>query len=218
MQVLWERRQWIFVLILTGSFLSGCIGTTPVTPKFYVLTPTQYETSLVNTGEQTGSQTSKMVSLEIISLDLPQYLEKPQIMTRTSRNQLEMAEYHQWGGNLRKNMIRVIVQNMSRLLSTPHVAMPPLRSSAPPDFRIEVEVMRFEADQTGQVMFSAQWRLFRGKERDALATQMIDLESLAPDSPLNMELMVSAMADVLGDFCLVMGKEILTHIPGPASP
>ena len=214
MQVLWLKYQWIFTLILAECLLSGCIGTNPVTPtQFYLLTPAQYETSLIIKKDHSDPLSQKRISLELASLHLPQYLEKPQIVTRSSQNRLEMAEYHQWGGNLRKNMIRVIAQNMSQLLATPNVAMAPFRPPTPPDFRIEVEVMRFEPDERGQVHFSAQWRLLSGREGNPLVTRMLDLESLVPESQLDFDHTISLMVDLLGEFCVVIGKEILLHIP-----
>ncbi len=205
---------WIFALVLTGSLLPGCFGTNPVTPtRFYVLNPTQYKTKLINIKDPSDTSSQKMVSLEIASLRLPQYLEKPQIVTRTSHNRLEMEEYHQWGGNLRKNMIRVIGQNMSRLFATPNISFAPFRPRIPPNFRIEVEVMRFEPDEQGQVHFSAQWRLLAGQKGTPLMTRMSDLKSPVPELPLDFDRTISTMSDILGDFCFAIGKEMLVHIP-----
>lgn len=215
MKVLWLKFQWIAALMLMISLLSGCFKTNPVTPtRFYVLNPTQYEKSLIREENQLNSKSHKMLSLEIVSLHLPQYLEKPQIVTRKGENRLEMAEYHQWGGNLRKNMIRVIAQNMSQLLGTPNVAMAPFRPRTNTDFRIEVEVMKFEPDNRGQVKFSAQWRLLSGKDSSPLAIQITELESTIAESPLDFDHTISVMSDLLGDFCFIICKEILPHIPG----
>ncbi len=213
-----QNKHWILVVILTGSFFSGCLGTNPVTPtRFYVLNPAQYETSLVPKTNGTDLYPQK-ISLEIVSLRLPQYLEKPQIVTRTSENRLELAEYHQWGGNLRKNMNRVLARNMSALLSSPHVAVAPFRHSTSPDFRVEVDVMQFEADSTGLVRLSAQWRLFSGKDGKSLATRISDIESPKPQGSQDVEQIVAAMGEVLGEFCVIMGQEILTHVPGNPTP
>lgn len=208
--------HWIVTLILAGCLVSGCLGSTPPI-RFYVLNPAQYESSLVSKTEGTDSHPQE-ISLEIVSLRLPQYLEKPQIVTRTSENQLEMAEYHQWGGDLRKNMTRVFARNMSALLSSPRVAVVPFRSSMSPDFRIKIDVMQFEADALGRVRLSAQWMLFRGSDGKSLATRILDLEGPEPQAPGDVEQMVARMGEVLGEFCLVMGREILNHVPGNIAP
>ncbi|MDY7035801.1 MAG: ABC-type transport auxiliary lipoprotein family protein, partial [Thermodesulfobacteriota bacterium] len=104
------------VVVLTGTLLSGCISTTTPNTKFYVLNPLDSGISLVSKTECYG-----LLSLEVASLRLPQYLERPQIVTRSSENRLDLAEFHQWGGNLRKNMIRVLGKNLSQLLATPNI-------------------------------------------------------------------------------------------------
>jgi len=204
------RRLWIITLILTTGLLSGCLGTNPVTPtKLYVLNPVDDKTNLVG-----GMGDLPLLFVEIASLRLPQYLEKSQIMTRSSQNQLAMAEYHQWGGNLRKNMIRVLAQNLSRLLSTPNVTMAPFRPSPPPDVRVDVEVMQFEADSRGQVKFSAQWLLSRGKDGKTMTTRMTDLEREVPGGQGDFDAIVLAMGNLLGEFSHLIAREILAQAAG----
>lgn len=201
----------ISLLILTTTLLPGCFGINPITPtKLYVLNPVEYKAPLVN-----GMEKRSLLSVEITSLGLPQYLEKPQIITRSHQNQLSMAEYHQWGGNLRKNMTRVLAQNISRLLATPDVTIPPFRPSPPPDIRVDVEVMQFEADGNGQVKFSAQWRLDRGKDGKTLTTRMTEIKRQMPGGSSDFDTIVLTMDNLLGDFSHIMAREILDQTMGP---
>ncbi len=202
-QIVISKYMRILIPAMAVVLLSGCLGTNPVTPtRYYLLNPTAYESPLVSAG-------ASPLSVEIASLHLPQYLEKPQIVTRTSQNRLVMDEYQQWGGNLRKNMIRVLTQNLSRLLDTSHVTMAPFRPPAPPDFRIEVEVMRFEADDKGRVWFTVHWRLSRGVDGRTLATQVTELKGSDPVISFEMDDIVSGMETLLGDFCKIPAREIL---------
>ncbi len=194
---------WLIVPAVAGGLFSGCISTNPVTPtRYYLLTPTPYDKPLISSGDV-------HLSVEIAALHLPQYLEKPHIVTRTSQNQLVMAEYQQWGGSLRKNMIRVLSQNLSRLLDTSHVAMAPFRPPVPPDFRIEVEVMRFEADEEGRVWLTVHWRLSRGVNGQTLESQVTELKGSDPVASYEMDEIVSGMETLLGEFCKILGREIL---------
>ena len=131
MRLLLFQTRMFLVFLLVGGLLSSCVkSSTPVT-RFYVLNPINSDTSLVSESERKG-----LLSVEVASLRLPQYLERPQIVTRSGGNRLELAEYHQWGGNLRKNMMRVIAKNLSQLLGTPNIAISPHRSPKPSDFHI----------------------------------------------------------------------------------
>jgi len=203
-------RIWLgLVFLLAGSFLSGCITTSHPATRFYVLNPLDPGVSLVSKTDQTGS-----LSVEVASLHLPQYLERPQIVTRSSKNRLELAEYRQWGGNLRKNMMRVLAQNLSRLLATPHIAIYPYRPTISPDFRVELEVMHFERDSDGQVRLSAQWRLSSGKDRKPLTTRITDLASPVSHKGTDFEHTVSAMSKLFGELSQIIGSAILEHVHG----
>ncbi|MBU0972664.1 MAG: PqiC family protein [Proteobacteria bacterium] len=202
------------LLLVAGWLLSGCLGVNPVTPtQFYVLNPMDHDPGFVE-----KTQASFPLSVEIASLHLPQYLEKPQIITRSHQNRLEIAEYHQWGGNLRKNMIRVLAQNMSQLLASPNISMAPFRPLPPPDFRINVEVMQFESDDRGRIHFSAQWRLSRGKDGKLLTTRMENLKSPVPDTLPDFDRIVFVMGELLGDFSHLIAREILDQSARPPSP
>ena len=194
------------ILIPAVVVLSGCLGTHPVTPtRYYLLNPVEYDSPLVPAGSVAP------LSVEIAALHLPQYLEKPQIVTRTSRNRLVMDEYRQWGGNLRKNMMRVLSQNLSRLLDTAHVAMVPFRPPVPSDFRIEAEVMRFEADEKGRPWLTVHWRLSRGADGRTLATEVTVLKGPDPGESYSMEEIVSGMEWLWGEFAAILGREILAR-------
>ncbi len=165
-------QKYFFLVFIFA--LSGCVTAPTTATRFYVLNPIDYGTSIVSVTDVTAS-----LSIEVASLRLPQYLERPQIVTRSSGNLLELAEYHQWGGNLRKNMTRVLAKNISQLLATPNIAISPNRPPTPPDFSVELEVMQFEKDYSGKVHLSTQWRLSRGKDLKPLTVQMTTLERMA---------------------------------------
>ena len=212
---LFISRSFITLFILTTTLLSGCFGINPITPtKLYVLNPVEYKAPLVN-----GMEKRPLLSVEIASFRLPRYLEKPQIITKSRQNQLTMEEYHQWGGSLRKNMTRVLAQNISKLLATPNVTSPPFRPSPPPDIRVDVEVMQFEANDKGEVKLSAQWRLSRGKTGKTLTTRMTEIKreikKQVPGEGSDSDAIVLAMGNLLGDFSHIMAREIQDQTMGP---
>ncbi len=209
MPLLFLRIRIVLFLVLAGSFLCGCSTTTDPATRFYVLNPLDSDVNLISEIDRKGP-----LSLEVASLRLPQYLERPQIVTRSGANRLELAEYRQWGGNLRKSMMRVLAQNLSRLLDTPHIAIYPHRPKILPDFRVELEVMHFERDSDGQVRLSAQWRLSSGKDRKPLTTRITDLASPVFQKGGDFEHTVSAMSKLFGELSKIIGNAILENIHG----
>jgi uncharacterized lipoprotein YmbA len=203
----------VLFFILAGNFLCGCITTTTPATRFYLLNPLGPAATRISEIDVKAE-----LSVEIVSLRLPQYLERPQIVTRSSKNRLELAEYHQWGGNLRKNMMRVLAQNLSRLLATPHIAIYPYRPTISPDFRVEMEVLQFERDFDEQVRLSAQWRLTRGKDLKLLTTRITDLAGPVSLKGEGFEHTVSAMSKLFGELSQIIGSEILEHVHGRPEP
>ena len=193
----------VLICVIALCVLSGCNSKTPAT-RFYVLNPLETAQDLAGQGKG-----EKNLFIEIGSLSLPQYLERPQIVTRDTENRLDLAEFHQWGGNLRKNMIRVLSKNLSLLLATPYIAVPPQRPPFPPDFRVEVEVMRFERDAGGRVRLSAQWAVYGGKDRKSLVTRFTELSSPPVTELLDPEPTVQAMSTLVGELSRIIAEAII---------
>jgi len=213
MRLSFLRFRLVFVFVLAGGFLTGCVTTTTPAARFYVLNPLTPGAGLASDAGLNGE-----LSVEVASLRLPQYLERPQIVTRSSGNRLELAEFDQWGGNLRKNMTRVLAKNFSQVLATPNIAIAPHRPPIPPDFLVELEVMQFERDSHGQVRLSTQWRLSRGKDRMPLATHMTDLSSATVPAGPDFEHTVSAMSNLLGELSQIIGREIVKNVNRSSDP
>lgn len=133
--------------------LAACvdIGSTTAPSRFYVLSEAESKTAPSPTG----------VAVLVGPVTLPRYLDRPQIVTRSTPNQLELAEYDRWGGRLDDNFARVLSQNISIHLDTSRVALFP-RDQRPPDaIQISVDVSRFEKiGAQSDVELDAQWSVF----------------------------------------------------------
>jgi uncharacterized lipoprotein YmbA len=121
---------------------------------------------------------------------------------------LTILQSHQWGGNLRKDMMRTLAINLSRLLNTPNVTIAPHRSSSQSDYRVSIEVLKFEKDADNHVKLTAQWQVTSGIERTLLATQMNTLSSAKPVTPDNPEEIVAMMSDEFGELARIIAETI----------
>ncbi len=204
MILLFMKNKLLFIFALAVVLLSGCLLMGTKETRFYVLNPIGAGTSLV-----TESEEKDRLAVEVASLRLPQYLERPQIVIRTSENRLRLNGFHQWGGNLRKNMMRVLAKNLSQLLDTPHIAIAPHRPPTPPDFRVEIEVMQYERGPDNKVHLSVQWRLSHGKDHETLKTQITDLSDPTAGIKPDFEQTVTAMSNLIGELSKIISEEII---------
>jgi len=82
-------RFTVITLICSLTVLGGCASTEP--SRFYILhslSGSEAETQIA--AAENG------VAIGIGPIELPEYLDRPQIVTRLSKNELQLAEFDQW--------------------------------------------------------------------------------------------------------------------------
>lgn len=140
---------------------------------------------------------------------LPKYLDRPQIVTKTSAHEVELAEFHKWAEPLSENVSHVLTENLSALLSTDRILQYPWRSSITLDYQIAVDVLQFDATMGGEAVLVARWSLLGGDGHTALITKKTQVTH-RPTSQ-NYEALVEAMSRNLED----LSREIAEAITNP---
>jgi uncharacterized lipoprotein YmbA len=179
------------LLIIFG----GCSRTQ--TAKFYTLN------ALTDT--QTGGRTvasDQDVAVGLGPIRLPEYLDRPQIVTRVSPNEVRFAEYHRWAGPLAGDLSNILAENLSTLLGTDYVALYPWKSTTPIDFRVEIEVSRFDGKPGDSVLLQSQWTVFSKDRERVLGTKTSSLSE--PVNGRSYEALVAAQSRALA----ALGREI----------
>ncbi|MGI9418204.1 MAG: PqiC family protein [Geminicoccaceae bacterium] len=138
--------------ILAMATLIGCSASQPT--QFYTL-------SGIDTVSEASAE--KPMRLGVGPVYLPGYLDRPQVVTRSGANRMNVSEFDQWAEPLETTFQRVLTENLSDRLDTDRIATLPARRDMPLDHQVEVEVTRFDADETGQAVLDARWRIFDGR-------------------------------------------------------
>lgn len=153
-----------FTLALVVMILTGCASSS--SSKFYQLNPVQNKTSV--TGDVSSDQ-SQVIAIGPVRI--PDYLDRPQIVTRSGKNELKLSEFDRWAGSLENDVNRVLVEDISSLLPAGCFSVvhwtPYLGSQVPASYRVEVIVDRFEGALGDSVLLKAQWRIF-AKDRSLI--------------------------------------------------
>ncbi len=90
---------------------------------------------------------------------LPGYLDRPQIVTRISDDEIALSEADRWAEPLSDNLVRTLEENLAGLLPGSSWVGYPWYAAAAPEYAVALEVRRFEADASGTVVLHATWRL-----------------------------------------------------------
>ena len=181
------------VMLLLSLLLAGCLGGGATTPiRYYLVDEVE--------PDNVPFSSDKPLIIEIIDLHIPQYLERFNIATRSAENRLEFSEYNQWGENLRKNLMRTMARNLSKLLSTVDIGTPLNRSMSLPDYRIQIYIEKFEQDIDGKVRLAARWQLSDSTEPKPLDVYSAELESKIVVEASDYDQIVSVMRELYGEF------------------
>lgn len=109
--------------------------------------------------EKSATTSSQGVAIGVGPITLPKYLDRPQIVTAVSGNQLSQANFDQWGGDLDDNITRVLATNLSYLLGTERVSLYPWKDRAPIDYQITLDVTKFEEGADGNTVLTVFWSI-----------------------------------------------------------
>jgi uncharacterized lipoprotein YmbA len=179
-------------MLMAGASLliMGCLGFgegTQTSTKFYVLDSLQ-------SSEDNIPAIAKLpdISIGVGPVRVPQYLERPQIVRRSSQNQLGLAEFAQWAEPIRVNFSRVLAENLSVLLDTEHVFRFPWLKSRSIDYQIVLEVTRFDGNPENKALLRARWSIFGNDGKKMLVSNYSSYSE--PIKANNTEALVAAQS------------------------
>jgi len=179
--------------------LAGCAGSAP--SRFYVLSPLA--------GSKAESQALKgevCITIGIGPVELPAYLDRPQIVTRVSENELNLAEFDKWAEPLKDNFSRVLTENLSTLLCADAISIFPWKGPTPIDYQVEVTVIRMDGNVGGDASLVARWAIFRENDRKMLLTRQSSFSE--PVSSQNYKALVSAQSRTIADLSREIAEAI----------
>ncbi len=101
-------------------------------------------------------------------MEIPDYLERPSIVTRDGENGMVLAEHDRWAGSLKQDISRVLMEELSAALP-PGASVVSWKRNFPLDCRVSVEVTRLDVNPGRSVMLRAQWAVF-GRDQKTPAT------------------------------------------------
>jgi len=98
---------------------------------------------------------------------LPGYLDRPALVVRRDAEIIPLA-LSAWAAPLDEEFSRVLTQNLVRTLPDFEILRFPWPRSAPPEYRLLVEVEQFERDG-GEVALRARWLVIAASKRMVVA-------------------------------------------------
>ena len=140
---------WSAAVFLTISSLTGC-GSSRET----------YYTLSAGTGATSASGESAY-SVAVGPITLPEVVDRPQFVLRAGPNEVNIVELHRWAGPLKSEIPRIIADNLAADLNVKRVAAYPQSAGDNADYRVLVDIQRFDSTMGESVTIDALWTVKR---------------------------------------------------------
>lgn len=149
-------------LVLVGAALAGCAGPAP----------TEY---VLGGGAGSDSASAVQSALPVVQVErvvLPDYLDTRNIVTRRDR-QVVTSETGRWVERLSIGSTRALATSLAAQLKG--VVVTSAQPIDPPELRILIDVVAFDATADGPVVLAARWTITDGSGQRSLAAEQTTL-------------------------------------------
>ena len=193
------------VLFVSFVILGGCLGTGTQKPTDYYLLQT-----LNSSAEERGAVVGEGIVLGVGPVRVQEYLNRPQIVTRTSTNEIKIHDFHYWGEPLNSNFTAILAQNLSLLLSTDRILIFPYRSKQelPFDYQVVVDVIRFDGEPGVKASLLAQYYILKFEENERKVIVTTQPSFSKPLADKSFETLVATMSELVADLSRQIAGEI----------
>ena len=189
------------LLVALTVWLASCASSPEA--RFYTLSTVSHQET-----KSTSRHMENPLSVSIAPVEIPDYLDRPQIVTRDGRNELKLAEFDRWGGALRDNIAAVLAENLALLLDSDRVYVYPRTRAEKADYEVAMRVLRLDCAPGDKVLLKAQWVVTTGQEKKEIATHISTFTESLNDS--RYDTLVAAISQTLA----LISREIAQEITG----
>lgn len=175
------------------ALLAGCAAS-PV-PRYFTL------------GEgQNGAMPQCLTpSIVITQTTLPELIDRPQLVTRRSDNRVSIDEQQRWAEPLRRDIPRVLADELGRQLDSSRVLSLPIDGQGfDADYRLLLDVQRLEAVAGQGAQVDVVWRLLPRQGKPIVGRSVLREASLSDDS----EALVAAQRRALKTVAVEIAQQL----------
>ena len=141
-------------IISLSLILIGCVSIpNSPTPRFYALSTVdgKNEIKKINT-------VSDLI-IGVGPVKIPEYQDRPQIVTITKEKTLQFAQFDRWGESLDVGVVRLIREDLTAMLPKAKLILYPWNPLIPVKYQVTVEVVQLDSELNGDMFFVVQWMI-----------------------------------------------------------
>ena len=146
-----KSSRWIFFLGLALLALGACRTSAPA--RYYLLSAASGTVAAPAAGGP---------AIGVGPIAFPDYLDRPQIVTRRGGSELELAELHRWAEPLASSFTKALADHLAAGTAAASVHAFPWPAGTLVDYRLKGAVTRFDADEGGRAVLEVRWQVADG--------------------------------------------------------
>ena len=201
----------LVIALLGAASLAACGGSKP--SRFYMLTPLQV------LADESGVIAEHALIVGIEPPTFAEYLRRPQIVSRGDGAQLHLAEFDRWGEPIEANFGSVLKMNLAALIPQKAWLIYPWHTRPEVDYRISIEVTRFDLEARKRVVLHVEWRVLKGATDEFVIRKIsrldrdVDLTQTKENEVYTV--VVSAMSELVAELSRDMAQSIVGSRSSP---
>ena len=94
-----------------------------------------------------------------VAVSVPEYLDRTNIVQRTSANELKPDYSAQWAESLATTSTRAVGENLAAMLPSDDIVVQSARAPRNMDYQVNLDLTRFESDAEGRSMLAGRWSI-----------------------------------------------------------
>jgi len=197
----------IACMFFISLILAGCLSasSTP-NPRFYALSAV---------GAQEAGRKFDIPAGMVIGIgpvEIPEYLNRPQMVTQDNSGMLTFAQFDRWGESLDIGLERLINENLIAMLPKATIEPFPWNVNVFVRYQVIISLIRLDSELDKDMQFTAQWSIIDLKDKRVLVTKRSEFRR--PIAPHN----YSGLAKTLSSISASLSGEIAGALASLANP
>ena len=194
-------KSFIFFLLIPALFLQSCASSSST--RFYILSSLDRH-DLSNRNDNSKDEGV----IGILPVKIPKYIDRSNIVTRISQNEIKFSDFHLWASSLKDAFSRVLDENLSILLRTNNIVHYPWRNNRLVNHLISVDVIRFDGKPGENVTLIARWSVFNKSKNN-----LVFMKKSSIDVPLTLvgyKALVEAQSNAVEQLSRLIADSIIS--------
>ena len=187
-------------IMILAAGCGGLLDPKPDPTRFYVLKASTPETPMPK------QKNNAEIAIGIRPVAIPGYLDRPQLVTRVSNNEVHLSEWNRWASPIGQSIAEILGENFALLLGTSKITIYPCATVAHPQYDIWVSILNFDGRPGDTIKLDCRWRITNEQNEKVFAVK--DFHAELPCQNTH-EGYAEAMSKVLGMLSREIASEIL---------